>query len=162
MSISIKIDGRVVVTTPKRVTEHMVSRFVDDHKELIAKNLARVSQRAIMRIPREDVVGLKKRARELVENRSAHFAHLYNLSYKKITVRAQKSRWGSCSAAGHLSFNYKIAVLPPHLVDYIVVHEICHLKELNHSKRFWELVGHTIPNYRALRKELGAMHILVG
>jgi hypothetical protein len=79
---------------------------------------------------------------------------VYGVSLKKISIRAQKSRWGSCSHGGNLSFNYKIAALPPHIAEYIIVHEVCHLLELNHAARFWGHVERAVPHHKAVRKEL--------
>lgn len=96
----------------------------------------------------------KEQAKILAERKVAQFNLLYNFPVNKITIRNQKTRWGSCSRKGNLNFTYKIALLPEKLVDYIVVHEICHLGEFNHSQNFWDLVGKTIPDYLELRKEL--------
>jgi len=71
-----------------------------------------------------------------------------------VKIRDQSSRWGSCSWKGNLNFSYKLVLLPEHLADYVVVHELCHLREMNHSPRFWALVSQTVPDYRAKRREL--------
>lgn len=96
----------------------------------------------------------KERARALAESRLAHFNQFYNHTWNKITIRNQKTRWGSCSKNGNLNFNYKIALLPPEVADYIIVHELCHLGEFNHSANFWDLVEETIPNHIQIRKRL--------
>ncbi len=102
----------------------------------------------------------KTSALTLVTSRLSHFASIYKtthqipLTYHRVTIRNQSSRWGSCSRKGNLSFNYRIALLPPELADYIIVHELCHLGEFNHSKKFWDLVEKTIPNWPQLRAEL--------
>ncbi|MFA6314811.1 MAG: M48 family metallopeptidase [Candidatus Paceibacterota bacterium] len=99
-------------------------------------------------------VANKQLAREIVTDRVLHFNHHYLLTVGKIAIRNQKSRWGSCSKKGNLNFNYKLVFLSPELRDYVIVHEICHIKEFNHGKQFWELVKETIPNYGELRKQL--------
>jgi len=78
----------------------------------------------------------------------------YAFPFKTITVRNQKTCWGSCSSGGTLSFNYQIAFLPEHLAEYVVAHELCHLKELNHSRAFWQLVAETVPDWKKLRRDL--------
>ncbi|NBX49499.1 M48 family peptidase, partial [bacterium] len=88
--------------------------------------------------------------------RVAELNQHYGFSYGKISVRNQQTRWGSCSKRGNLNFNYRILFLPPHLADYLIVHELCHLKEFNHSPRFWALVAQGCPNYHACKKELRA------
>ena len=99
----------------------------------------------------------KNIALQIVKERLEHFNAIYNFEYKKITIRNQKTRWGSCSRKGNLNFSYKIALIPPKLADYIIVHELCHIKEFNHSKNFWELVAQTVPNYMECRKRLKAL-----
>lgn len=96
----------------------------------------------------------KVAARSLVLRKIADFNAVYNFKIGRVAIRNQRSRWGSCSKLGNLNFNYKIVFLPEPLVDYLVVHELCHLGEFNHSPRFWALVGRTIPDYRARRQAL--------
>lgn len=96
----------------------------------------------------------KKIARTLVYERLDYFNKFYGFKWNKISIRNQKTRWGSCSKAGNLNFNYKIALLSPEIADYIIVHELCHLREFNHSQNFWDLVEKTIPNYKAIQAKL--------
>lgn len=96
----------------------------------------------------------RERALALVTSRLAYFNAFYNFKYNKITIRNQTSRWGSCSRRGNLNFNYRIALIDPELADYVIVHELCHLGEFNHSPKFWELVARTMPEWRRVRKKL--------
>ena len=110
---------------------------------------------------REDFLGgspeefrrYKKQAAKLVLRKIEKYNKIYNFSYNKIFIRNQRTRWGSCSQKKNLSFNYKIIFLPDELADYLVVHELCHLKEFNHSRRFWDLVRVAIPDYRMVLKK---------
>lgn len=91
----------------------------------------------------------REATRTLVHARLQFFNIHYNLEYKRVAIRNQRRCWGSCSALGNVNFSYRLLFLPSELCDYIIVHELCHLKELNHSQRFWDLVGETIPDYEA-------------
>ena len=96
----------------------------------------------------------KKEAEALVKDRLEYFNKFYNYKWGRVTIRNQKTRWGSCSKKGNLNFNYKIALLDKNQADYIIVHELCHLKEFNHSQRFWDLVAIVIPDYKEVRSSL--------
>jgi predicted metal-dependent hydrolase len=96
----------------------------------------------------------REHARRFVHIRIHELNAGYNFSFNRIAIRNQKSRWGSCSKQKNLNFNYRIALLPARLADYIIVHELCHLQELNHSQNFWALVGRAVPNHRELRRQL--------
>ena len=102
----------------------------------------------------KDYVSKKIDAQKKVRAKVEIFNTFYNFTYKKITVRNQRTRWGSCSKNGGLNFNYRLIYLPEKLLDYVVVHELCHLKEFNHSRRFWDLVFQTIPDYKNRKLEL--------
>jgi predicted metal-dependent hydrolase len=97
---------------------------------------------------------LKEHAREMVTRRLEKYAEFYGFEYKGVAIRNQKTRWGSCSSKGNLNFNYKILLLPQRHADYIIVHELCHLKEFNHGKRFWALVAQTFPDYEKIVAQL--------
>jgi len=96
----------------------------------------------------------KEKARTLVEARLLHWNQFYNLEYKRIAIRNQRSRWGSCSTKQNLNFNYRIVFLPLELVDYIVVHELCHLAEFNHSSAFWNEMAKVMPDYHERKLQL--------
>ncbi len=96
----------------------------------------------------------KEHARILVHERLTHWNQLYNFTYKRVAIRNQRSRWGSCSTKQNLNFNYRLVFLPIELVDYVIVHELCHLKHFNHSETFWSEVEKQIPDYRVHKKKL--------
>ena len=96
----------------------------------------------------------KKQARALLTERVEFFAHAQGFKVKKIRISSARTRWGSCSAKGTLSFTWRLVMAPPDVIDYVVVHELCHLKELNHSKAFWAQVEAILPDYKTRRKWL--------
>ena len=106
--------------------------------------------------PKRDYERHKEAARVLVQVKLAHFNTHYGLAWGRVAIRNQRSRWGSCSKKGNLNFNYRIIQLPEHLQDYLIVHELCHLAQMNHSHTFWALMSQAIPNYAACRRELRA------
>lgn len=95
----------------------------------------------------------KEAARALIHERLVFFNSHYQLTYKRVAIKNQRRCWGSCSALGNLNFSYRLLFLPPELSDYVIAHELCHLKELNHSNRFWALLAETIPDFRQ-RKQI--------
>ncbi|MFH1780927.1 MAG: M48 family metallopeptidase [Candidatus Nealsonbacteria bacterium] len=96
----------------------------------------------------------KEQASSLIQERIFYFNQFYSFQYNKITIKRQKTRWGSCSKKGNLNFNYKIALLPQHLADYIIAHELCHLVVFNHSQKFWDFLRKLVPNYLVAKREL--------
>lgn len=96
-------------------------------------------------------------ARALVHARLEHFNQYYNFPYNKVAIRNQKTRWGSCSSKGNLNFSVRILTLPPEAQDYLIIHELCHLKEFNHSARFWALVAQECPDYKRIRASMKIM-----
>jgi len=109
---------------------------------------------------RWDYKKYKEHARALAHARVAHFNSFYNFTVGRISIRNTRTRWGSCSKKGNLNFNYKILFLPQHMTDYIIVHELCHLKEFNHSQNFWDLVAKIVPEHKAVRRELRKQVVL--
>lgn len=156
MRLSVAAGGALSVTVPYRFPEQFIERFMQEHAEWILKQIALFEQRGgrLARYGRAHYLEHKEAARQLAQNRLAHFNRHYNFNYGAISIRDQKTRWGSCSRLGNLNFNYKLAVVPESIADYVIVHELCHCKEFNHSKAFWELVAQTIPNHRDIRKQL--------
>lgn len=155
MRLTVNADATLTVTAPKWVRVAEVEAFIRKQADWILKSLATFREKGIFTgSSRSEYLRYKERARALAHHRLRHFNQHYGLAWKRISIRNQKTMWGSCSAEGNLNFNYKIALLPPELADYVIVHELCHLKEMNHSKAFWDLVAETIPDHRIRRKAL--------
>lgn len=157
MRLAIYGDGSLVVTKPWRLNENLVEHFLKQKIDWILKKIGTASKFTNPNLGRDNTrhfLENKEKALELVKEKLAYFNKYYQLQYNRINVRNQLTRWGSCSRRGNLNFNYKVLFLKPNLADYIIVHELCHLKEFNHSKNFWREVGKIIPDYQARRREL--------
>ncbi len=159
MRLAVYCDGSVVVTAPVGWQEMFIERFLRDKAAWLLSKLElfeRFGFRQYRTKRQEQREYLKHRdtARTLVGERLTYFNTAYGFAVGRISIRNQKTRWGSCSRRGNLSFNYRIALLPGRLRDYIVVHELCHLGEFSHSHEFWRLVERTMPDHREIRREL--------
>ena len=157
LRLAIDGDGKLVVTATHRVSSIMIEKLLKEKSSWIEAAIAKFKQQPRPYSFVGTVAELKKyksSALRLAKARLAHFNNFYGLKLGVICIRNQRTRWGSCSSTGRINFTYKICLLPPHLADYIIVHELCHLGEMNHSKRFWALVAKTQPEYRALKHEL--------
>ena len=156
IAIQIKEGGKVVVRTPYSISRKQVEDFLREKQDWIAKNQKQLHKAQENRmviteeIRREGV----ERALRVLPERTDHYARLMGISYGRITIREQKTRWGSCSSIGNLNFNWKLVLMPMDLLDYVVVHELAHRREMNHSKDFWRIVEEVLPDYRERRKEL--------
>lgn len=160
-------NGKVVVTKPKKVSQEFALKFLisqanflfqklDDlfiiNSQLLGTSTANSSNNNLLFT--ENYKKNKNKAKKIINERLDYFNNYYNFRYGKISIRNQTTRWGSCSRQGNLNFNYRLLFLPSKLRDYVVVHELCHLKELNHSLSFWRLVSETISDYKIRRKQL--------
>ena len=158
IKISIKPGGDVVVTKPKRVSKRAAQKVIEENIEWIKDRVEKTKDKNPMREQlkgsKKEYEKYKKQALKLAKERVEFFSKLYKLNPSRVSIRNQSTRWGSCSSKKTLSLHYKIAKIPKDLADYIIVHELCHLKEMNHSKRFWKLVAQTMPNYKQKRKLL--------
>ena len=133
--IQIKEDGKVIVRTPYSVSRKQTERFVEERADWIQKNQEKLREASrqktmITEEMRKDGV---KTALTLIPERVEYYAELMGVSYGRITIREQKTRWGSCSCKGNLNFNWKLMLMPPEILDYVVVRELAHRKEMNHS-----------------------------
>ena len=146
--LTVESDGTLVATLPPRVAESVLERFIREKTDWIFRHLSeRAGKRQVPTADtRRDYLAKKEAARTLVLERLEHFNAHYGFTYNTVRIKNLKSQWGSCSAKKNLNFNYKVIYLPPAVADYVIVHELCHLKELNHSKHFWNLVRETLPD----------------
>ena len=161
LRITIKADGTVTVTIPERLSLRAAETFVRQKESWIEKNILKIKKRNLIAggvsVPKgtaKDLKEKKEQALALVRTRLQHFNTTYGFSWNNLSVKNTSSRWGSCSKRKNLSFSYRIIYLPEVLADYLIVHELCHIDEFNHSSNFWKLVEKTIPNYKKLRTQL--------
>ncbi|MBV9159822.1 MAG: DUF45 domain-containing protein [Candidatus Kaiserbacteria bacterium] len=154
MRLTVDLEGTVRVTVPRRFSQRAVDRFVARHRNWIEKHRRRSRMRTVITAEKAHIPQYKKAALALAEELCERYASSYGVTFKKITIRAQKSRWGSCSREGNLSFNYKIALLPREITEYIVIHEICHLIRFDHSRGFWREVEKAALDHMIRRRRL--------
>lgn len=157
MRLAIYCDGAFVVTVPQNMDQGLVERFIIKKSQWVIDKLEyfkNFSGKIFIKSTKKDFADNKEEASALAERRIEHFNKTYKFQFNKINIKNQKTRWGSCSRKGNLNFNYKIALLPQRMTDYIIVHELCHLREFNHSRKFWNLVEKTMPDYLDIRAEL--------
>ena len=153
LALQLRPDGRLIVRAPMRTSERRIREFVAAHAAWIEKHRAKLMERAAQAsaekpLTAADVRALAERAKEIIPARAAYFAPMVGVRYTGITIRNQRTRWGSCSAKGRLNFNCLLMLTPPEVLDSVVVHELCHLLEPNHSKRFYAEVLRVLPDYR--------------
>ena len=151
ISLELRPDG-LLVRAPRFATKWQIDRFVKDHELWIEKHREKLEERQralkdVDRLSDEDLKELVKKAKEVIPERVAHYAPLVGVTYGRITIRNQKTRWGSCSAKGNLNFNCLLMLTPPEVIDSVVVHELCHRLQMNHSDRFYREVRRVYPEY---------------
>lgn len=155
MRLRVLPGGAVLVTAPLSHSAGEVDRFVMSHLAWIHGAVARMRNYVALPVRgRRAYLRHKEEARAHVWNRLTYWNAFYQFTHGRVAIRNTKRRWGSCSRKGNLNFSYGLLFLPSHLADYVIVHELCHVREHNHSPRFWALVAATLPDYAALRREL--------
>lgn len=155
--IIIHPDGSVVLTLPFFVSRKRGLAFVAEKFEWImtrVKRMAEKPQSLLFHGSAADFKRLAPQALRIVNERLADINRFYGAQWNRVTIRNQKTRWGSCSRRGDLSFNYRIVFLSEPLRDYLIVHELCHRLSFDHSPRFWKFVERTVPDYQERRKQL--------
>jgi hypothetical protein len=156
LSLTVSRNGQVGLTVPKYFPIFLAEKFLKEKAEWLLEKIAHWEKITINPIVgnKKDYLEKKENTLALVEQKINHFNRYYNFEINGLSIKNQKTRWGSCSTAKNLNFSYKLVYLPEDLVDYVIVHELCHLKEMNHSGRFWDLVEATIPDWKTRRKAL--------
>ena len=161
VAIQVNSDLSVTVRAPYSASETDIEEilkkkeaWISRHIEKIKKTKERFEAEPTEKLTREKVIALAEEALKVIPERVEYFAKVIGVTYGKITVRNQKTRWGSCSSKGNLNFNCLLMLAPPEVLDYVVVHELCHRKQMNHSKAFWLEVEKVLPNYKEVRKWL--------
>ncbi|MCR5686527.1 MAG: M48 family metallopeptidase [Lachnospiraceae bacterium] len=160
ISVEITEDESVLVRAPKWVPKYEIEAFVGRNSDWIEKHIEKVRKKKSeaearrIYISEEELRRLGDEALSVIPDRVRYYAAVLGVTYNRITIRSQKTLWGSCSAKGNLSFNCLLMKAPEHVRDYVIVHELCHRMEMNHSAAFWENVSRVIPDHRLCRKWL--------
>ena len=152
LEVEVSSDGRIIVRSPARLTKAEIEDFILSKADRLEKYLRESAKRrkelsSLKPFTAEEINEMADRALKIIPERVRYYAPLIGVTYGKITIRNQKTRWGSCSAKGNLSFNCLLAAMPPEVLDSVVVHELCHLKQMNHSKAFYSEVYRVFPEY---------------
>ena len=141
-------DGKVIVRAPRRLSKAAIDAFVSEHEDWARKHLVKsVEAQNVPKLTDAELHALADRALQVIPARVAHYASLLGVSYGRITIRAQKTKWGSCSSKGNLNFNCLLLLAPPEVLDSVVVHELCHRKHMNHSAAFYAEIARVMPDY---------------
>ena len=159
ISLQVRRDGTTVVRAPLRMSETEIRKFIESHRDWLEKNLEKVQaireeMPEVKRLTREELNDLADQALKVIPERVAYYAPKIGVTYGRITIRNQKTRWGSCSAKGNLNFNCLLMLTPPEVIDSVVVHELCHRKHMNHSDQFYAEILKVYPEYHKWRKWL--------
>ena len=153
ISVEIEPDLSVLIRAPYYMPDRDINKFLHDSGDWIEKHRARAARRMaeapdVQKMSVEEIRKLADEAVKDIPERVKKYASIIGVTYGRITIRNQKSRWGSCSSKGNLNFNCLLMLAPPEHRDYVVVHELCHRKEMNHSRRFWSEVERVLPDYK--------------
>ena len=154
LAVQIRADGTVIARAPLRMPKDRILCFLSEKaswirmQQGIMQEREKMRQQARIHLDAAQEKELRERARSVLAQRTAYFARQIGVTYGRITVRDQKTRWGSCSQTGNLNFNFRLILAPPEVLDYVVVHELCHRRQMNHSAQFWQEVAQVLPDYR--------------
>lgn len=159
LSLEVKTGGKIVVRAPYRLSKKRIEQFLFEKEEWILATQRKVLERDkktsdIDKLSEAELMMLKKEAKKELTRLAEEYAYIMGLTYNRISVRAQKSRWGSCSREKNINFNCLLMLAPEAVQRYVVVHELCHLWEMNHSQKFWAQVSTFCPDWKIQRSWL--------
>ena len=158
IKIEIKKNGEIFLIVPRFIPNFLAVQFLNTKRNWALKKqkeiLEKKEKQKIPELSQEDFFKYKKEALKKIQKRVEYFAKKGDFAYGKITIKNNKTNWGSCSAKGNLNFNYRLIFLEPKEMDYIIIHELSHLREMNHSKKFWLEVKKLCPEYKEIRKRI--------
>ena len=156
MALEITRDGRLLVRAPQRAPQAVIDRFVASHADWIAAHLEKQRQRAQAHPPltEDELAALRQKARDILPGRVAHYAGRMGVTPTGVKITGAKTRFGSCSAKNSLCFSLYLMAYPDAAIDYVVVHELAHIRHKNHSPAFYAEVARVMPDYRERRKLL--------
>lgn len=158
IALEITRDGRLLVRCPNRMAREAIETFIRDKAGWIEKHMPAKPKEPVSRFTEMQLREFANTVKALLPSRLEYFAKQLGVSYNRVTIRSQRSRWGSCckhkDGVYNLNFNCLLALVPPEVMDYVVVHELCHIREMNHSKAFWALVESVLPDYKSRKKWL--------
>lgn len=160
LRVAVYCDASVVVTLPSTADENIVEKFLKEKANWLLEKISYFNDhknKAFNNLSDDDFFKKKDKAYKIVEDIVKKYNKNNEFRINNIKIKNQKTRWGSCSKKGNININYKIVYLQKKMAEYIVVHELCHLKEFNHSNKFWTLVASKLPDYLDIRKELKIM-----
>lgn len=156
LGLEVKEDGSVFLRVPNRCSKRDALRFLESREDWVRAHVenarareAQLAEAGVEPLKQEELKALTEAARKDMTARVERFAPLVGVTYGRIAIRHQKTRWGSCSSKGNLNFNCLLMLAPEEVRDYIAVHELCHRKEMNHSAAFWREVERVLPDYRS-------------
>lgn len=152
IALQILADGTLVVRCPKNTTQDRIRQFVADHADWVRKHQANRPQ--VTKLTAAQLRALAERAKAELPPLVALWARRIGVTYGQITIRNQRTRWGSCSGKGNLNFNCMLMLAPAEILEYVIVHELCHRKHMNHSPAFWALVERHLPDWSQRRRWL--------
>ena len=156
ISMQMKPDGSILVRAPRLLPRREIRRFVESHESWIQDQMKKQAAAQKLRdaaqpLDERELKALAESARRDLTQRCAFWAERLGVTYGRITIRHQRSRWGSCSSKGNLNFNCLLMLAPESVRDYVVVHELCHRKHMNHSQAFWQMVEQAMPDWRSAK-----------